>query len=219
VLAASLLAPLTLYVASSLAKQAAAVDLPAATPSSPTLIPLVRGTTYRARLVTPTPTVKPAVRGWIGAEFVSHKHNAVRHETGWLSWQNKRPCGPAGCSGQEVDIVAGPAMTETPAALIARVRNKDWNFDPYDPPGSVQMWSLARRSALYFDATVPPGSPEWALVGVNPPDLKVARDHAFRMSAMRVRGKTVEHSDHVRFVQQRWLPEVSEFLELDYAAR
>ena len=26
-----------------------------------------------------------------------------------------------------------------------------------------------------------------------------------------------EHPDHIRFVQQRWLPEVSEFLELDYA--
>jgi hypothetical protein len=28
-----------------------------------------------------------------------------------------------------------------------------------------------------------------------------------------------EHPDHVRFVQERWLPEVSEFLELDYAPR
>jgi heme-degrading monooxygenase HmoA len=28
-----------------------------------------------------------------------------------------------------------------------------------------------------------------------------------------------EHPDHIHFVQQRWLPEVSEFLELDYAAR
>jgi hypothetical protein len=28
-----------------------------------------------------------------------------------------------------------------------------------------------------------------------------------------------EHPDHIRFVQQRWLAEVSEFLELDYAAR
>ena len=28
-----------------------------------------------------------------------------------------------------------------------------------------------------------------------------------------------EHPDHVRFVQERWLHEVSEFLELDYAAR
>jgi hypothetical protein len=28
-----------------------------------------------------------------------------------------------------------------------------------------------------------------------------------------------EHSDHIRFVQHRWLSEVSEFLELDYAAR
>jgi hypothetical protein len=28
-----------------------------------------------------------------------------------------------------------------------------------------------------------------------------------------------EHADHVRFVQERWLAEVSDFLELDYAAR
>ena len=28
-----------------------------------------------------------------------------------------------------------------------------------------------------------------------------------------------EHPDHIRFVQQRWLAEVSEFLELDYAVR
>jgi stress responsive alpha/beta barrel protein len=27
-----------------------------------------------------------------------------------------------------------------------------------------------------------------------------------------------EHPDHVRFVQERWLAEVSDFLELDYAA-
>lgn len=28
-----------------------------------------------------------------------------------------------------------------------------------------------------------------------------------------------EHPDHVRFVQERWLSEVREFLELDYTAR
>jgi len=28
-----------------------------------------------------------------------------------------------------------------------------------------------------------------------------------------------EHPDHVRFVQERWLAEVSDFLELDYSAR
>jgi stress responsive alpha/beta barrel protein len=27
------------------------------------------------------------------------------------------------------------------------------------------------------------------------------------------------HPDHVRFVETRWLPEVSDFLEVDYAAR
>ena len=28
-----------------------------------------------------------------------------------------------------------------------------------------------------------------------------------------------EHPDHVRFVEERWLTEVSDFLELDYTAR
>ena len=28
-----------------------------------------------------------------------------------------------------------------------------------------------------------------------------------------------EHADHISFVERRWLHEVSEFLELDYAAR
>jgi Stress responsive A/B Barrel Domain len=27
------------------------------------------------------------------------------------------------------------------------------------------------------------------------------------------------HPDHVRFVQERWLPEVADFLEIDYAPR
>jgi hypothetical protein len=28
-----------------------------------------------------------------------------------------------------------------------------------------------------------------------------------------------EHPDHVRFVQERWLPEVTDFLEIDYEPR
>ena len=28
-----------------------------------------------------------------------------------------------------------------------------------------------------------------------------------------------EHPDHIRFVQRRWVSEVSEFIEIDYAAR
>ena len=28
-----------------------------------------------------------------------------------------------------------------------------------------------------------------------------------------------DHPDHVRFVQERWLSEVTDFLEIDYAAR
>jgi hypothetical protein len=166
-------------------------ELPTSTPQQPTFVPLAPRVRYRAGGVTPTPTLSAPVRGWIGAQFVSHQHNKVRFETAWASWQNGKPCSSAGCSGREVDIVSGPAMIETPAAMMARLRNKNWDFTPYDPPGPVQTWKIAGAPALYFDATVPPGSPEWALVGINPPDLKVARDHAFRVSAFKIRGKTV----------------------------
>jgi len=27
------------------------------------------------------------------------------------------------------------------------------------------------------------------------------------------------HPDHIRFVEERWLPEVSDFLEIDYRSR
>lgn len=29
----------------------------------------------------------------------------------------------------------------------------------------------------------------------------------------------IEHPDHVRFVEERWLPEVTDFLEIDYRSR
>ena len=32
-------------------------------------------------------------------------------------------------------------------------------------------------------------------------------------------GRYNEHPDHIRFVQERWLSEVTDFLEIDYAAR
>jgi hypothetical protein len=84
-------------------------------------------------------------------------------------------------------------MTLSPAETIARPRSRipNWNLDPYELPGPVKTWAIAGRQALYLDATTPPGSPEWTLVGSNPPELEVAHDHSFRMSALTVRGKTV----------------------------
>ena len=32
-------------------------------------------------------------------------------------------------------------------------------------------------------------------------------------------GRYNDHPDHIRFVQERWLSEVTSFLEIDYAAR
>ena len=190
-LISAVLAAFCVGIGSSPAGELAVHELPTATPQHPTFVPLAPHMRYRAGGVTPTPTLSVPVRGWIGAQFVSHQHNKVRFETAWASWQNGQPCSSTECSGREVDIVSGPAMTETPAAMMARIHNKTWDFTPYDPPGPVQTWTIAGVPALYFDATVPPGSPEWALVGVNPPELKVARDHAFRVSALKIRGKTV----------------------------
>ena len=64
------------------------------------------------------------------------------------------------------------------------------DFSPYNAPGPVKRFTVAGRKALYFDATAPPPG-EWTLVGSNPPELRVDRDHAFRMAALSVRGKTV----------------------------
>jgi hypothetical protein len=184
VLAGAAQATLGVTVASSQTTRTGVHELPTSTPQNVAIASLTAGTTYRASLVSPTPTVTPAVRSWHGAQFVTRRHGKVRYETAWLSWRDY--------SGREVDIVSGPAMTMSPAATIAQPRSRiaNWNFDPYEPPGPVQRWTIAGRTALYFDATAPsPG--EWSLVGTNPPELRVDHDHSFRMSALSVRRKTV----------------------------
>ena len=183
-LAGSAFAALGLDVGSSRATPIGVRELPVSTPLNPTFAPLTAGTTYRAGLVSPSPRVTPSVRGWVGAQFVSHQSGKVRYETAWLSWQ--------GASGREVDIVSGPAMTMSPAATIARPRRviPNWNFTPYQPPGPVKRLVIAGLPALYFDATVPPPG-GWSLVGSNPPELRLDHDHSFRMAALSVRGKTV----------------------------
>jgi hypothetical protein len=146
--------------------------------------PLAVGHRYRASLVQPTPSVVSSVPGWLGTQWVSHRQAKVRYETAAFLWRD--------LSGREVDLISGPAMTLSPAHALAQPRQRisHWNFAPYDPPTPVRRWTVAGRGALYFDATAPPPG-VWTLVGSNPPEARVDHDHAFRMTAFAVHGRTV----------------------------
>jgi hypothetical protein len=156
-------------------------DLPKSTPGNAAVVRLSAGTTYGASLLDPTPNLTPAVRGWAGAQFDSHMAGKVRYENATLFWKDAR---------HEVDIISGPAMTMSPADTLARPLSRHFNFAPYDPPTPVRHWTVAGRSALYFDATAPPPG-EWTVVGANPPELRIVHDNSFRMAALTVRAKTV----------------------------
>ena len=183
-LAGAVLAALGFTVASSHATLNDVRELSKSTPANTAFASLAAGTTYRASLVSPTPTVTPPIRGWLGAQFVTHQRSKVRYETAVLLWQDY--------AGREVDILSGPAMTLSPSATLGRPRSRipHWNFSPYQQPGPVKRWTVAGRQALYFDATAPPPG-EWTLVGSNPPELLIDHDHSFRMAALTVHGKTV----------------------------
>jgi hypothetical protein len=175
-------------------------------PQNATFGALVARSTYSASLVVPSPNVKPPVLGWSGTQFVSHAHGKVRYETAAFLYQDY--------GGREIDILSGPAMTLSPAATIALPRSRipGWNFSPYQPPGPVQRWTIAGRTALYFDATAPPPG-VWTLVGANPPELRIDHDHSFRMAALTVRGKTIVvviQAPEPQFVQ--FLPIAKRFL-------
>lgn len=183
-LAGAVFAALGITIASSRATPNDVRELPRSTPENTAFASLLAGTTYRAGLVSPIPTMTPAVSGWLGAQFVTRQHGKIRYETAWLSWQDY--------SGREVDIVSGPAMTLSPTATLGRPRLRIpyWNFSPYQPPGPVKRSLIAGRRAVYFDATAPqPG--EWTLIGSNPAELRIGHDHSFRMAALTVRGTTV----------------------------
>ncbi len=156
-------------------------DLPKSTPGNASVMPLAAATTYGASLIDPTPNLTPAVSGWVGAQFDSHKGGKVRFENATLFWKDAR---------HELDVISGPAMTLSPADTLAKPLSRNFNFAPYDPPTSVKRWTIAGRQALYFDATAPPPG-EWTIVGANPPELRIDRDNSFRMAALTVRGKTV----------------------------
>jgi hypothetical protein len=161
--------------------------------------PLVVGTTYRGSLVSTTPTVRPAVPGWIGAQLVSHQRRAVRYERAAFLWQQD----PAG----EIAIISGPAMTTSAAATVEQPRRRAryWKFDPYKPPTPVKRWNVAGHTAFYFDGT-DPGPSAWTLVGSNPPDDQADPGQSFRLAGLTVRGQTVvilikaPNADFARFL-------------------
>jgi hypothetical protein len=156
-------------------------DLLKSTPGNPAVAPLVATTTYGASLINPTPNLTPAIRGWSGTQFDSHTRGKVRYESATLFWKDAQ---------HELDLISGPAMTMSPADMLAGPHSRNFNFAPYDPPTPVKRWMVAGRQALYFDATAPPPG-EWTIVGTNPPELRIEHDNSFRMSALVVRGKTI----------------------------
>src|SRR5947208_1727763 len=92
-------------------------------------------------------------------------------------------------------IHGGTSLTRdvrSPAAALAapRMRIPHWNFAPYARTTEVKGIRIAGLHGLAFDGTAPPPG-VWTLVGRNPPELQVVHDRAFRMIAMRARGRTV----------------------------
>ncbi len=176
-----LLSLAALGATASLAAVPKARDLPKSPSQYPTVAKLLPATTYKASLITPTPAFTPSVQGWAGAQFDSHQAGKVRFENATLFWKDAQ---------HELDIVAGPAMTLSPAEALAKPLARNFNFAPYNPPTTIKRWTVAGRPALYFDATAPPPG-EWTVIGANPPELRIDHDNSFRMTALTVRGKTV----------------------------
>ena len=89
-------------------------------------------------------------------------------------------------------------------------------FTLVHPEGSAESVTSSRR--LSASRTIPGVEAFELLAEVSPKNgyrFGISMEFADRAAYERYN----EHPDHVRFVQERWLTEVSEFLELDYAAR
>jgi len=183
-LASALLGSLALLSSARAGPLLTTRDLPRSTTGQQKLVSLTAGTTYEASLLKPTPVFKPAVVGWRGTQFETHRHGGAAYQSIGLLWQ--------GSSDRGILIVSGPAITLSPAATLAepRARSANWNFTPYEPPGPVQHTTIAGRSAVYFDATAPPPG-EWTILGKNPPEVRIVHDRSFRMEALRIHAQTV----------------------------
>jgi hypothetical protein len=184
-LAGAAFAALGITVASSRATQIDVRELLKSTGHEHTrFAPILAGTTYRASLVSPTPSLTPSVSGWGGAQFATHQQGKVRYEWAALVWQHE----PSG----DIAIISGPALTLSPAAAIAapRKRARYWRFKPGEAPGPVKRWAIAGHQALYFDGTNP-GPSGWTLLGSSPPEDQSHPGQSFRMAALTVDGQTV----------------------------
>jgi hypothetical protein len=176
----------TLLVALAAASVASAAPGVHDLPRSPSwqqgrFVALAPGITYRASLVEPAPTLAAAEPGWRGTQLAPPQSGKVRYESAVFLGH-----------GGEIDLVAGPALMLSPAAVIdAQLRHvRYWQFGAGEAPTPVRQWVLAGRKGLYFEAT-DPGPSAWALVGSNPSEIQVQRGESFRLAAFAVRGKTV----------------------------
>jgi hypothetical protein len=146
-------------------------------PRNTTFAALAAATTYRASLVSPTPSVTAPVAGWTGAQFVTHQHGKVRYEWAALLWQHD--------PGGDIAIISGPAMTMSAEAAVDWVasRGAAWS-------GPTKRWTVAGRHAYAVDGTNP-GPYGFTLLGRNPPESSAEIGHSYRVAALTVRGKTV----------------------------
>jgi hypothetical protein len=146
-------------------------------PRNTTFAALAAATTYRASLVSPTPSLTAPVAGWTGAQFVTHQHGKVRYEWAAFLWQHD--------PGGDIAIISGPAMTMSAEATVdwPAGRGAAWS-------GPIKRWTVAGRKAYAVDGTNP-GPYGFTLLGANPPEDETDVGQSYRIAALTVRGKTV----------------------------
>jgi hypothetical protein len=101
--------------------------------------PLVPGTSYRASLVSPAPTIRPPGSGWTGAQFATYQRGAVRFEWAAFLWRHH--------PGGDIAIIGGPAMAMSAAEAIHWPRTQWAKRGAPWPYGPTRRWTVAGRSA------------------------------------------------------------------------
>jgi stress responsive alpha/beta barrel protein len=89
-------------------------------------------------------------------------------------------------------------------------------FTPAHPEGSAAEWDFLEAAERL---AVIPGVEAFELLAEVSPKNGYRFGISMEFADRAAYESYNENPDHVRFVQERWLTEVSDFLELDYAAR
>ena len=88
-------------------------------------------------------------------------------------------------------------------------------FTPTHPPGSVAEAAFLAAAAQLESI---PGVEAFEILRETSPKNGYRFGISMEFAGPAAYDSYNEHPDHVRFVQERWLPEVADFLEIDYEA-